>query len=352
MKDLRRPRRILVTGGAGFIGSNFVRWQLDHADVDVLTLDKLTYAGHRASLDGLPPERHRFVQGDICDRALLDRLFVEFEPDAVVHLAAESHVDRSVDGPADFVQTNIVGTFSLLEAARRAWAGRSDVLFHHVSTDEVFGSLGPTGRFDLDTPYDPSSAYSATKAGSDHLARAWHRTYGLPVTVSNCTNNYGPRQFPEKLVPLMIRKALRGEPLPVYGDGANVRDWLHVEDHCAALDLVLRRGEPGGSYLVGGDAERSNIDLVRTLCRLLQAQRPREGGYESLITFVTDRPGHDRRYAMDDSSTRALGWPGGRSLDAGLEQTLRWYLDHGAWVDAVLRDAGYTGERLGLDGGP
>lgn len=345
---MTRPlRRLLVTGGAGFIGSNFVRHALA-AGAQVLNLDKLTYAGHRASIEGLG-EAHRFVQGDVCDRDLLDRLFADFEPDAVVHLAAESHVDRSVDGPAEFVQTNVIGTFQLLQAARKAWGDRDDVLFHHVSTDEVFGSLGAEGQFDTSTPYDPSSAYSATKASSDHLVRAWHRTYGLPVTVSNCTNNYGPRQFPEKLIPLMIRKALRGEALPVYGDGLNVRDWLHVDDHCTALRTILQSGDAGATYLVGGDAELTNLDLVHRLCALLQARVPRDGGYEPLITFVTDRPGHDRRYAMDASTTKALGWGGGRPVGEGLEQTVDWYLANGAWVDAVLGDAGYTTERLGLN---
>jgi dTDP-glucose 4,6-dehydratase len=347
--DLRAPRRLLITGGAGFIGSTVVRAQLARPDAHVLTLDKLTYAGHTASLRGLPEGRHTFVHGDICDRPLLDRLFAEFQPDAVIHLAAETHVDRSVDDPAAFVQTNLVGTFTLLEAARAAWADRDDVLFHHVSTDEVFGSLGPAGRFDLDTRYDPSSAYSATKAGSDHLVTAWCRTYGLPVTTSNCTNNYGPRQFPEKLVPLTIRRALRGEPLPIYGDGSHERDWLHVEDHAAAIDVVLRRGLPGSTYLVSSETERSNLELVRSICGVLQGRRPRPGGYEPLITHVPDRPGHDQRYAMDSSSTTELGWTGARPLEDGLRQTVDWYLDHEDWVDEVLSDSGYDTQRLGLN---
>ena len=341
-----RPRRMLVTGGAGFIGSNFLRWQLERRDVDVLNLDKLTYAGHRVSLEGLGA-RHRFEKGDVCDRRLLDRLFAAFEPDTVVHLAAESHVDRSVDGPADFVHTNILGTFTLLQAARKAWGDRQDVLFHHVSSDEVFGSLGSTGRFDLASPRRPRSPYSATKASSDHLVAAWHETYGLPVTTSVSTNNYGPRQFPEKLIPLIIRRACRGETLPIYGDGLHVRDWLHVDDHCEAIDLILRRGTRGQTYLVGGDAESTNLALVRRLCGLLAAARPRDGGYEDLVRFVDDRPGHDRRYAVDSSGTKALGWPGGRSLEEGLAQTVAWYLDHGAWVDAVLSDADYATGRLG-----
>ena len=342
----RTPARVLVTGGAGFIGSSLVRWQLQHRDVDVLTLDKLTYAGHRISLEGLGP-RHTFVQGDVADRGLLDRLFVDFAPDAVVHLAAETHVDRSLDDPAAFVHSNLLGTFTLLEAARAAWGDRQDVLLHHVSSDEVFGSLPAEGRFDLRTPYDPSSPYSATKAGADHLVRAWHRSYGLPTTISNCTNNYGPRQFPEKLIPLVLRRALRSEDLPLYGDGEQVRDWLHVDDHCAGLDCVLRRGEAGRTYLFSGDQERSNLALVRRLCGLLQARRPRDSGYESLIRFVDDRPGHDRRYALDGASGRALGWAGGRSLDEGLAQTVDWVLENPRWTDAVLQSSGYGTERLG-----
>jgi dTDP-glucose 4,6-dehydratase len=343
---VRAPRRLLITGGAGFIGSNLARWQIEHRRADVLVLDALTYAGHRRSLDGLG-ERLTFVEGDVADRALLDRLFADFAPDAVVHLAAESHVDRSIDGPAAFVRTNLLGTFTLLEAARAAWGDRRDVLLLHVSTDEVFGALGPEGRFEASTPYDPSSPYSASKAGADHLVRAWHRTYGLATAVSICTNNYGPRQFPEKLIPLTLRRALRGEPLPVYGDGGHVRDWLHVEDHCTALDLVLHHGEPGATCLIAGEAETTNLDLVRRLCGLLQARRPREGGYESLIELVADRPGHDRRYAMDPASAKELGWAGGRSLDVGLAQTVDWVLANEAWTEAVLEEAGYATERLG-----
>ena len=327
---------LLVTGGAGFIGSNFVLSTIAESGEPIVNLDKLTYAGNLANLEGLRADtRHVFAQGDICDRALVRGLFERHRPRAVVHLAAESHVDRSIEGPAPFVQTNVVGTFSLLEEARAYWAGlaepeRGAFRFLHVSTDEVYGSLGPGDpAFSETTPYAPNSPYSASKAGSDHLVRAFHHTYGLPVLVTNCSNNYGPHQFPEKLIPLMIHHALAGKPLPVYGDGQNVRDWLFVLDHCAALRAVLARGRPGEVYNIGGGAEMKNIDLVRMVCALLDDARPRTGGsYASLITFVKDRPGHDRRYAIDSRKIqRELGWRPAESFASGLKKTVRWYLE-------------------------
>ena len=327
---------LLVTGGAGFIGSNFVLSTIAESGEAVVNLDKLTYAGSVANLEGLRGDaRHVFVQGDICDRPLVRGLLERHRPRAVVHLAAESHVDRSIEGPAAFVQTNVVGTFSLLEEARAYWAGlaepeRGAFRFLHVSTDEVYGSLGPGDpAFSETTPYAPNSPYSASKAGSDHLVRAYHHTYGLPVLVTNCSNNYGPHQFPEKLIPLMIHHALAAKPLPVYGDGQNVRDWLYVLDHCAALRAVLARGRPGEVYNIGGNAEMKNIDLVRTLCALLDDARPRTGGsYASLVSFVKDRPGHDRRYAIDSRKIqRELGWRPAESFASGLKKTVRWYLE-------------------------
>ena len=326
---------LLVTGGAGFIGSNFVLSTVAQAGEPVVNLDKLTYAGSLRNLDALHDDaRHTFVQGDICDRALLRRLLEHHRPRAIVHLAAESHVDRSIEGPAEFVQTNVVGTFSLLEEARTYWMQlaapeRAAFRFLHVSTDEVYGSLGPGDpAFTEETPYAPNSPYSASKASSDHLVRAYHHTYGMPTLITNCSNNYGPHQFPEKLIPLMIHHALAGKPLPVYGDGLNVRDWLYVEDHCTALSEVLARGRPGDVYNVGGGAEMTNIDLVRTLCALLDEAKPRTGGsYESLITFVKDRPGHDRRYAIDSGKIRReLGWRPQETFESGLRKTVRWYL--------------------------
>ncbi len=352
--NAHRPRTVLVTGGAGFIGANFIR-HLHGADpmLRLVNLDALTYAGCRASLADLENDpRYAFVHGDIRDEALLDRLLADKDVDTVVHFAAESHVDRSIDGPMDFVTTNLLGTACLLQAARKAWAGREDVRFHHVSTDEVFGSLGAAGAFSETTPYDPSSPYSASKAGSDHLVRAWHRTYNLPVTISNCSNNYGPYQFPEKLLPLMIAKALAHEPLPVYGDGGNVRDWLYVDDHCRAIELILRRGRSGRTYNVGGHGELTNLELVHRLCDELDARRPSglDGGYRSLITFVADRPGHDRRYAIDSSRIHAeLSWEPHESVESGLARTIAWYLEHPDWV-AAIRDGSYRGERLGLEG--
>jgi dTDP-glucose 4,6-dehydratase len=344
----------LVTGGAGFIGGNFVL-EAVASGVRVVNLDALTYAGNRdtlASLDG--DARHVFVHGDIGDRALVERLLSEYRPQAIVNFAAESHVDRSIDGPAAFVQTNVVGTLALLEAARDYWrslGGKEKEAFRflHVSTDEVYGSLGDTGKFTEETPYAPNSPYSASKAASDHLVRAFHHTYGLPVLTTNCSNNYGPYQFPEKLVPLVIARALAGEPLPVYGDGRNVRDWLYVGDHCAAIRAVLERGRVGETYNVGGDAEKQNIEVVRTICALLDARRPRADGKPRTdqITYVADRPGHDRRYAIDASKLeRELGWAPAHSFEQGIADTVDWYLGHQDWVARVL-DGSYRLERIG-----
>jgi dTDP-glucose 4,6-dehydratase len=349
------PRSLLVTGGAGFIGSNFVRTALGvDPELRLVNIDALTYAGHLASLRGVAEahgSRYTFVHADIRDIDVVRKLFAEHDIDTVVHLAAESHVDRSIDSPIDFIETNIRGTANLLEAARSAWRNRDDVRFHHVSTDEVYGSLGTEGLFTETTPYDPSSPYSASKAAADHLARAWHRTYGLPVTLSNCSNNYGPYQFPEKLIPLMILNALAGKPLPVYGKGANVRDWLHVGDHCRALDLVVRRGQPGHTYNIGGHNERSNLEVVYALCDILDELRPLAGGggRTTLVEFVTDRPGHDLRYAIDaDRITTELGWKPTFDFDTGLRATVEWYLDNQDWCEEVMRDR-YNGERLGLN---
>jgi dTDP-glucose 4,6-dehydratase len=327
---------LLVTGGAGFIGSSFVLSTVAETNEALVNLDKLTYAGRLDNLAGLRgDERHVFVKGDIGDRALVRSLFERHRPRAVVHLAAESHVDRSIEGPAEFVTTNVLGTFSLLEESRAYWESlpgpeKAAFRFLHVSTDEVYGSLGPDDpAFSETTPYAPNSPYSASKAGSDHLVRAYHHTYGLPTLVTNCSNNYGPRQFPEKLIPLMIHHALAGKPLPVYGDGQNVRDWLYVMDHCGALRAVLERGRPGEVYNIGGGAEMKNLDLVQTLCSLLDEARPRaRGSYAELISFVKDRPGHDRRYAIDSRKIqRELGWKPQESFESGLAKTVRWYLD-------------------------
>lgn len=335
---------ILVTGGAGFIGANFVLDWLAQSDEPVLNLDKLTYAGNLenlASLQGDP--RHVFVQGDIGDGALVARLLAEHGPRAVINFAAESHVDRSIHGPEDFIQTNIVGSFRLLEAVRAYWggldeAGKAAFRFLHVSTDEVYGSLAPSDPAFTETHrYEPNSPYSASKAGSDHLVRAWHHTYGLPVLTTNCSNNYGPYQFPEKLIPLMLLNALDGKPLPVYGDGLNVRDWLYVRDHCEAICQVLEKGRCGEVYNVGGINEIRNIDVVTTVCRELDRLRPRASGrYEDLITYVTDRPGHDRRYAIDPRKIeREIGWRPAETFATGIAKTVAWYLDNTAWVDGV-----------------
>jgi dTDP-glucose 4,6-dehydratase len=339
---------IIVTGGAGFIGANFILDFLAAADEPVLNLDKLTYAGNPRNLDSVQADsRYSFGHGDINDRALVRQLLAAHRPRAIVHFAAESHVDRSIHGPGEFVQTNMVGTFSLLEEVRSWWSTLSDsekgaFRFLHVSTDEVYGSLGPDDpAFSETTPYSPNSPYSASKAGSDHLVRAYHHTYGLPTLTTNCSNNYGPFQFPEKLIPLMIHNALIGRPLPVYGDGRNVRDWLYVGDHCSAIREVLARGRPGETYNIGGGAEMKNIDVVNTLCALLDEARPLPNtGYASLITYVTDRPGHDRRYAIDASKIRAeLGWVPRESFASGLSKTVRWYLDHAGWVEDVASGA-------------
>jgi dTDP-glucose 4,6-dehydratase len=334
---------ILVTGGAGFIGANFVREWIATEGTPVVNLDKLTYAGNLASLADLASDpRHVFAKGDIGDRALVGQLLREHRPRAIVHFAAESHVDRSIHGPAGFVQTNVVGTLALLEEARAYWSAmepsaRSAFRFLQVSTDEVYGSLGPDDpAFSEASPYAPNSPYAASKAGSDHLVRAFHHTYGLPTLTTNCSNNYGPYQFPEKLIPLMIVNGLQRKALPVYGDGRNRRDWLFVTDHCAAVRLVLKRGQPGETYNIGGNAERANLDVVRTVCALLDERRPDSAPHEKLITFVEDRPGHDRRYAINAGKIRSeLGWQPCERFETGLRKTVEWYLDHMKWVDGV-----------------
>ena len=349
-------RRILVTGGAGFIGSALCRYLIAETDCRLLNVDKLTYAASPEALADLAGnERYRFHRADICDAETLDRLFAEFRPDAVMHLAAESHVDRSIDGPAAFVQTNVLGTYALLEAARRYWqslgpAGRDGFRLLQVSTDEVYGSLGPNGAFTEESPYAPSSPYSASKAAADHLAMAWSRTYGLPVILTNCSNNYGPFQFPEKLIPLAVIRALAGEAIPVYGRGLNRRDWLHVEDHVRGLWRALEAGRPGERYNFGGAAERSNIEVVNLIAALLDRLAPMRSGrsHATLIRFVEDRPGHDLRYAMDASrAERELGWRPAIGFEAGLEGTLALYLDNRAWWERILSGR-YRGERLGL----
>jgi len=348
--------KVLVTGGAGFIGSAVVRHIIRDTDWTVANVDKLTYAGNLESLaEARDSNRHTHFKVDIVDRAAVDAIFESFRPDAVLHLAAESHVDRSIDGAAPFIAANIGGTYTLLEAALAYWrkldaAGRARFRFQHISTDEVFGSLGATGRFTETTPYAPNSPYAASKAASDHLVRAWHHTHGLPTLATNCSNNYGPYHFPEKLIPLVIIRALRGQKLPVYGKGENIRDWLHVEDHAEALTLVLRKGRPGETYNVGGDSERTNVEVVRTICALLDEMVPDSPHrpHESLIEFVTDRPGHDARYAIDAAKIRTeLGWRPRHGFEDGLRQTVRWYLDHKDWWERVMSGA-YRGERLGL----
>jgi dTDP-glucose 4,6-dehydratase len=343
--------KILVTGGAGFIGSAVVRHAV-RAGHSVVNLDALTYAANPENVRPVANSPlYQFEHADIRDRATLDRIFEAHAPDAVMHLAAESHVDRSIDGPGDFVDTNITGTFNLLEAARAHWVrqGRPEAFrFHHISTDEVYGSLGPTGQFTEDTPYAPNSPYSASKAASDHLVRSWHETYGLPVLVTNCSNNYGPYHFPEKLIPVVILKALAGEPIPVYGAGENIRDWLYVEDHADALLTVLTRGAVGRTYNIGGENERRNIDLVRTICAILDEKRPKATAYADQITFVTDRPGHDLRYAIDPTRIRTeLGWRPSVTVEEGLARTVQWYLDNDAWW-RPLQDRQGVGTRLGV----
>lgn len=345
--------KLLVTGGAGFIGSAVVRQAIADGH-EVVNLDALTYAASLSNVASVASSpAYRFEQADIRDRAALDRIFAEHQPDAVMHLAAESHVDRSIDGPAEFIDTNVVGTYTLLEAARAWWGGGRgkagrDFRFHHVSTDEVFGTLGATGAFTEETPYAPNSPYSASKAASDHLVRAWGETYGLPVVASNCSNNYGPFHFPEKLIPVVILNALAGRDIPVYGAGENVRDWLYVEDHARALLLVATQGRLGESYNIGGNAEARNIDVVRRICAVMDELRPGAAPHDRLIRFVADRPGHDFRYAIDASKIRAeLGWTPSVTLDEGLAKTVAWYLANEEWWRAI-QDRGHAMERLGL----
>ena len=343
----------LITGGCGFIGSNFVRFILERKpEATIINLDKLTYAGNIHNLDGISNSRYHFVHGDICDSELVAKLFNDHQFDGVVHFAAESHVDRSIDGPAEFVQTNIVGTLNLLEQSREYLnkEKKSNFRFLHVSTDEVYGTLGDKGKFFESTPYDPSSPYSASKAGSDHLARAWHRTYGLPVLVTNCSNNYGSYQFPEKLIPLMIINCLHRKPLPVYGKGENVRDWLFVTDHCEAIHTVLTSGQVGETYNIGGNNEIKNIDVVLTICSLLDEMSQREDGskYSKLIAYVQDRPGHDFRYAIDATKiNQELGWSPKESFETGIQKTINWYLNNQQWWQAI-QDNTYQQERLGM----
>ena len=345
---------ILVTGGAGFIGSAVVRQLLAEGASRVVNLDKLTYAANLASLPGAEADpRYGLEKVDICDAAEVARVFTQHKPDAVMHLAAESHVDRSIDGPGAFIHTNVIGTFNLLQSALKHWRdltgpAKDAFRFLHVSTDEVYGSLGATGAFTESTRYDPHSPYSASKASSDHLARAWFDTYGLPVIVTNCSNNYGPYQFPEKLIPLMVLKAMRGEKLPVYGKGDNIRDWLYVEDHAAALRLAVAKGRPGETYNIGGRAEMQNIEVVRTICRLVDEMRPGNRPREELITYVADRPGHDQRYAIDAAKIeRELGWKPSLTFDTGIRRTVEWYLTQESWWRPIL-DGRYQGDRLGL----
>jgi len=351
-------KTLLITGGAGFIGSAVIRHLIAHTGHTVVNVDCLTYAGNLDSLVSVASDpRYTFEQVDIRDAAEVGRLFRQYQPDGIMHLAAESHVDRSIDGPAEFIQTNIVGTYTLLEAARQYWSGlegerKAGFRFHHISTDEVYGSLGDTGLFTEQTAYEPNSPYSASKASSDHLVRAWHHTYGLPVVTTNCSNNYGPYHFPEKLIPLMILNCLDGKPLPVYGKGNQIRDWLYVDDHARALVLVLEQGTPGETYNIGGHNERQNIEVVNLLCDLLEEMHLEKPAgvahYKDPITYVADRPGHDIRYAIDASKIeRELGWTPEETFETGLRKTVRWYLDNAAWWRRV-RDGSYRGERLGL----
>lgn len=346
--------RILVTGGAGFIGSALCRYLVGEKGISVLNVDKLTYAANLNSLDPIAGNtNYHFLRADICDRAAMDAALAEFQPDSIIHLAAESHVDRSITGAGEFIQTNVVGTFTLLEAARGYWLGlqgarRDAFRLLHVSTDEVYGSLGPQGLFEEETAYDPSSPYSASKAASDHLVVAWHRTYGFPGLISNCSNNYGPYQFPEKLIPLMVLNAMHGLALPVYGDGSNIRDWLYVDDHARALLIILERGRLGEKYNVGGRNERSNLDVVNRICSVLDQRSPKERPHNALITYVEDRPGHDRRYAIDASKLETeLGWRARENFESGIEKTIDWYLSNRAWWEPLRKNV-YTGERLGL----
>ena len=346
-------KKCLVTGGCGFIGSNYIRYVLEKEDhLHIVNLDKLTYAGNRHNLDGIPETFHSFIEGDICDAELVKTLFNEHQFNAVVHFAAESHVDRSIEGPAEFIQTNVLGTLNLLEQSRLHFQhlNNDNFRFLHISTDEVYGSLGDHGKFLETTPYDPSSPYSASKAGSDHLVRSWNRTFGLPTLITNCSNNYGSYQFPEKLIPLMIINCLHGKPLPVYGQGENVRDWLYVRDHCEAIHTVLTSGTVGETYNIGGNNEIRNIDVVTTICDLLNEISPSENGssYSDLITYVKDRPGHDFRYAIDAGKIQNnLGWSPKESFETGIRKTIHWYLDNQDWWRAI-QDNTYRQERLGV----
>lgn len=348
-------RTILLTGGAGFIGSAVVRYLIQETEHTVINVDKLTYAGNLESLQGVSESsRYHFEQVDICDAVEMGRVFSTYQPDIVMHLAAESHVDRSIDGPAEFIQTNVVGTFTLLEAARAYWNDlleerKNSFRFHHISTDEVYGDLhGVNELFTEETAYDPSSPYSASKASSDHLVRAWHRTYGLPVVVTNCSNNYGPYHFPEKLIPLMILNALEGKPLPVYGDGSQIRDWLYVEDHAQALVLVATQGRVGETYNIGGHNEKKNLEVVHSICALLDEMRPKRSSYVEQVSFVKDRPGHDLRYAIDANKiAQDLGWMPQETFETGMRKTVQWYLDNQVWCQHV-QDGSYQGERLGV----
>ncbi len=352
--------KLLVTGGAGFIGSALIRLLIKEHDITVINVDKLTYAGNLESLSEVTTSsRYHFEQVDICDGEKIASILQLYKPDAIMHLAAESHVDRSIEGPTEFIQTNIIGTYTLLQQTLNYWqqldkTAKERFRFHHISTDEVFGSLGETGYFSETTPYQPSSPYSASKASSDHLVNAWHHTYGLPVVMSNCSNNYGPCQFPEKLIPLIILKAMRGEPLPIYGDGSNVRDWLYVDDHARALFNVLSHGRPGQSYNIGGHNEKSNLEVVQGICELLDELLPGSPHkpHDSLVTFVADRPGHDLRYAVDASKIASeLNWQPQEDFHSGLRKTVQWYLNNSEWWQHIL-DGSYRGERLGLDTKP
>jgi len=348
--------KIIVTGGAGFIGSAVIRQYINDTDHEVINLDALTYAGNLESLAEVSDHpRYHFEHANICDAEAMQRIFEQYQPDAIMHLAAESHVDRSIDGPADFIQTNIVGTYVLLDVAKKYWDQlnadkKSAFRFHHVSTDEVYGDLEADGFFTEETSYEPSSPYSASKASSDHLVRAWHRTYGLPIVITNCSNNYGGYQFPEKLIPLVTLNALEGKSLPIYGDGSQIRDWLHVDDHARALRLVLETGKTGETYNIGGHNEKTNLQVVKTICSLLDQLVPDSPykPHESLITYVSDRPGHDVRYAIDaDKIARDLGWTPEETFETGMEKTIKWYLENDKWCQHVL-DGSYQGERLGL----